>query len=104
MLDFLFRAHQGTPASPVPELFRPECEAYTTRALKFRVLNTDGGQYSSDYSCANMLRPDNTVYSTNKQDNVNVLLKFDEEGSFVLTHVIVKSPDHRYGALTCVCG
>jgi len=102
LMEFIFR--NQTPTL-VPEIAPPSLETYNTiRPLNFAVASTDGGQYSSDYECVNMLRPDNSVYSTRKRENINVILKFDEPGIFVLTHVVVKAPDFRYEVLMIIIG
>ncbi len=62
--------------------------------LKLNVISTDGGQYSSQYKCENLLQNDANVYCTKKKENVNICLAFAEEGPFTLTHLIVKAPEH----------
>lgn len=63
----------------------------STRMLNFHLVSSDGGEYSEDYSCENMLIADSSVYCTSKKENVNIILK--HESSFILTHVIVKAPE-----------
>jgi hypothetical protein len=61
--------------------------------LKFEFIATDGGQYSPSYKCDNMLKGDTRVYCSMKKDNVNILLRYNSDIPFVLTHIIVKAPE-----------
>jgi len=65
------------------------------RLAKFELVSTDGGQCSANYSCHNMLNCDGKVYCTKKKGNVNIVLKYPGDDSFVLTHIIVKAPEHE---------
>eukprot|EP00053_Salpingoeca_punica_P012767 m.114659 g.114659 ORF g.114659 m.114659 type:complete len:236 (+) comp16035_c0_seq4:246-953(+) len=63
------------------------------RMLPFSIVATDGGEFSPQYKCANLLRPDRLVYCSTKKANVNVLFEICEpDDLFVLTHVIVRAP------------
>lgn len=77
--------------------------------LKWTLVSTDGGQYSSSYTAACMLQvgrciakrcsraqPDNQVYCSKRRENVNVMLETAEEAPPTITHVIVKAPEERY--------
>lgn len=68
----------------------------STQMLKFKLVSSDGGEFSEDYSCENMLRSDSSVYCTSRKENTNVILKFASDSSFVLTHVIIKSPEQGF--------
>eukprot|EP00698_Gefionella_okellyi_P009569 TRINITY_DN2445_c0_g1_i1.p1 TRINITY_DN2445_c0_g1~~TRINITY_DN2445_c0_g1_i1.p1 ORF type:complete len:233 (-),score=17.84 TRINITY_DN2445_c0_g1_i1:529-1179(-) len=96
LMEFIFRNH------PIPLLSdsSPAVQQTprTTGPLRFKVVTTDGGYFSPEYQCSNLIRADSTVYSTTKKENTNVVLKFDDVGPFVLTHIIVKAPDARFTA------
>ena len=74
--------------------------------LQFKLISRDGGEYSSEYTCANMLKQDSSVYCTTRKENTSVVLKLDERKNenashFVMTHVIVKAPETGF---TCPIG
>lgn len=61
--------------------------------LQFKVVSTDGGQYSEEYRCDNMLDNDSSVYCTRKKENTNIVLKIADSSSFVVTHILIKAPE-----------
>lgn len=97
-------SQEGSPECKSPLLTHPRATRGSKprpgdiQLLKFSVVSTDGGQYSSNYKCENFLSPDSKVYCTQKKENINIVLKHELEVPFVLTHIIVKAPEHEYSA------
>eukprot|EP01104_Vermistella_antarctica_P004173 TRINITY_DN14686_c0_g1_i1.p1 TRINITY_DN14686_c0_g1~~TRINITY_DN14686_c0_g1_i1.p1 ORF type:complete len:357 (-),score=63.06 TRINITY_DN14686_c0_g1_i1:86-1156(-) len=64
----------------------------------FTVEETDGGSYSNNYSVDNILSFDGKVYCSKKGGNVNVVLRYNGKSPFVITHLLVKAPEHDFSA------
>jgi len=45
-----------------------------------------------------VLLPDNSVYCTVKRYNTNIILKFEEDYPFTITHLIVKAPKSGFNS------
>lgn len=66
--------------------------------LHFEVVSTDGGEHSAQYKCENMLKPDASVYCTEKRTNVNVSLRLVDEPFYTITHFVIKAPEFGFTA------
>ncbi|KAL1923973.1 uncharacterized protein VTP21DRAFT_7008 [Calcarisporiella thermophila] len=72
--------------------------------LNFKVVYTDGGDYSPAYSVENVLKDDNNVYCSSKSGNINILFRFSDSQpgssstSCVLTELVVKAPTQGFTA------
>jgi hypothetical protein len=51
-----------------------------------------GGEYSREYTLANMLKENTAVYCSCKSRNVTVLLEHSAPTSFVMTHAVLRAP------------
>lgn len=73
-------------------------------ALRFDIVYEDGGRFSSQYSVDHILKDDCEVYCSARQDNINILLRFNDtayglsDSSCVVTQMIVKSPMRGFTA------
>lgn len=67
-------------------------------ALRFELLHSDGGEYSQEYECENLLKNDYSCYcsATEKREGINVIAKFKDGDSCNLTHVEVRAPCEGY--------
>lgn len=75
-----------------------QCQDFQEDRLTFECESSDGGEFSSQYSPANILRNDTSCYCSTRKCNVNVVLRFVPENpqlrnlSCTISHVIVKAP------------
>ncbi|KAI9294098.1 hypothetical protein K502DRAFT_366134 [Neoconidiobolus thromboides FSU 785] len=76
----------------------------TEYTLHFDVIKSDGGEHNHIYSINNILSEDSGVYSSQKKQNVNVLLKFNPgitgvaDPSCVITKATAQSPFEGFTA------
>jgi len=95
-----------TPPLTIPPRSVTTISNHLPQLLKFTALSSDGGQFSNSYKCDNMLAADSNVYATRKKENINIILKFvsDVASTFVLTHFIVKAPEHGVSRFSSLIG
>mmetsp|Transcript_42052 Transcript_42052/g.107520 ORF Transcript_42052/g.107520 Transcript_42052/m.107520 type:complete len:285 (+) Transcript_42052:533-1387(+) len=66
------------------------------RALAFELVQTDGGEFSRDYCCRNMLRKDGSCYSSTKREGIHVVVEMQGPPYFTLTDVEAIAPAEGY--------
>jgi len=71
---------------------------YSLKLLKFSVVSSDGGHFAQNYCVENIISQDASVYCSKKRHNTNIVLKFEENFPFTITHVIVKAPEHGFNS------
>mmetsp|Transcript_13222 Transcript_13222/g.37301 ORF Transcript_13222/g.37301 Transcript_13222/m.37301 type:complete len:269 (-) Transcript_13222:586-1392(-) len=64
--------------------------------IQLELVSTDGGEYSRDYNCANMLRNDSSCYSSTKQEGVNVVARVVNAPHFTMAEMEAIAPSDGY--------
>lgn len=92
------KEHVDTPRKETVE--EPVCDE---PCLSFRVRSNDGGELSTTYGCANLLRNDLSCFCSTSRDNVTVVFEYAGGSNCVLTSVEVVNPSKGYYAPVSQC-
>eukprot|EP00035_Acanthoeca_spectabilis_P038831 m.56594 g.56594 ORF g.56594 m.56594 type:complete len:183 (-) comp9311_c0_seq2:1306-1854(-) len=60
--------------------------------LQLGVVDSDGGEYSSEYKLENLLEQNMATYCSAKSKNIVVVFEHATSSSFVMTHAVMRSP------------
>eukprot|EP01117_Protostelium_nocturnum_P012521 TRINITY_DN4616_c0_g1_i1.p1 TRINITY_DN4616_c0_g1~~TRINITY_DN4616_c0_g1_i1.p1 ORF type:complete len:1440 (-),score=517.76 TRINITY_DN4616_c0_g1_i1:179-4498(-) len=64
--------------------------------LKYKLIFGDGGETGKKHRAKNILQPDFSVYSSEKESLINLSLEYVGRGDPLLTHIVVKVPSLKY--------
>lgn len=64
--------------------------------LPFVAVASDGGSFSEEYGAENLLRDDSTVYCSEKNSGINLVLSLGDNCSFTVTRVDIRAPHEGF--------